>query len=142
MIDAFEERDVATADVRGAFLHGEMKDFVLLKVTGESVDLMCKVNPGYEEYVTMENGKRVLYLQLLKALYGCVKSALIWYELFTSVLMKMDFKLNPYDKCVANKIINGKQCTVAWYVDDNKISHVDEKVVTTILDKIEERFGN
>ena len=141
MIDAFEGRDVATADVGGAFLHGEMKDFVLLKVTGESVDIMCKVNPGYEEYVTMENGKRVLYLQLLKALYGCVKSALIWYDLFTSVLVKMDFELNPYDKCVANKIINGKQCTVAWHVDDNKISHIDEKVVTTILDKIEERFG-
>ena len=49
MIDAFEERDVATADVGGAFLHGEMKGFVLLKVTGESVDIMCKVNSGYEE---------------------------------------------------------------------------------------------
>ena len=51
------------------------------------------------------------------------------------------FKLNPYDKCVANKIINGKQCTIAWYVDDNKISHVDSRVVTGIIKAIEKRFG-
>ena len=24
--------------------------------------------------------------------------------------------LNPYDPCVASKVINGKQCTIAWYV--------------------------
>ena len=53
----------------------------------------------------------------------------------------MGFVLNPYDTCVANKMINGKQCTIAWYVDDNKISHVDPDVVTMIVAKIEERFG-
>ena len=45
----------------------------------------------------------------------------------------MGFKLNPYDACVANKTINGKQCTIVWYVDDNKISHVDANVVTEII---------
>jgi hypothetical protein len=82
-----------------------------------------------------------MYLQLLKALYGCVKSALLWYELFTGTLQKMGFVLNEYDPCVANMKINDKQCTIAWYVDDNKISHEDPEVVTTIIEKIEERFG-
>ena len=31
--------------------------------------------------------------------------------------------LNPYNPCVANCMIGGMQCTIAWYVDDNKISH-------------------
>ena len=53
----------------------------------------------------------------------------------------MDFLLNPYDTCVANKEINNKQCTIAWYVDDNKISHVDEKFVTYIIEQIENKFG-
>jgi hypothetical protein len=83
----------------------------------------------------------VLYLQLLKALYGCVKSALLWYELFAGTLTEMGFQLNPYDTCVANKTINGKQCTIVWYVDDNKISHVDCRVVTKIIKRIEKRFG-
>ena len=37
--------------------------------------------------------------------------------------------------------IDGKQCTIAWYVDDTKISHKDDKVVTSVIELIEERFG-
>jgi hypothetical protein len=102
---------------------------------------MCTVNPKYKSFVVIEHGKRVLYLQLLKALYGCVRSALLWYELFSGTLKEMGFELNPYDPCIANKLIEGDQCTIAWYVDDNKISHVKESVVTAIITKIEEKFG-
>ena len=38
-------------------------------------------------------------------------------------------------------VINGKQCTICWYVDDTKISHVDAAVVTDIIEKIEGKFG-
>ena len=103
---------------------------------------MCQVNPKYEKFVVIENGKKVLYLQLLKALYGCVQSALLWYDLFTNTLVQMGFKLNPYDLCVASSQIKGKQCTIAWYVDNNnKISHVDDTVVNDIIEKIEDKFG-
>jgi hypothetical protein len=33
----------------------------------------------------------------------------------------------------ANKMIDGKQCTIVWHVDDLKISHVKEKVKTIII---------
>ncbi len=102
---------------------------------------MCHVNPCYSLYVVLEHGIKVLYLQLLKALYGCVQSALLWYELFSGTLQGMGFSLNPYDPCVANKTINGKQCTIVWYVDDNKISHVDAHVVTQIIEALESHFG-
>jgi hypothetical protein len=78
MIDAKERRDVATADVEGAYLHADIEEFVLLKLVGEAVDIMCQVNPKYEMFVVIENGKKVLSLRLLKALYGCVQSALLW----------------------------------------------------------------
>ena len=141
IIDAMEARDVAIADIKGAYLHAEMKDFVLLKMTGESVQTLCKVNPKYKAFVTTENGKEVIYLELLKALYGCVQSALLWYELYVTTLKDLGFELNPYDMCVANKMIDGKQCTIGFWVDDNKISHVDPKVVTNIIKLIEKRFG-
>ena len=35
----------------------------------------------------------------------------------------------------------GKQCTIAWYVDDNQISHMDTNYVTKIIEMIEGRFG-
>ncbi len=56
--------------------------------------------------------------------------------------MEMGFEINPYDRCVANKMIDGKQCTILWYVDDNKVSHMDPKVNTDIIDKISEHFGD
>jgi hypothetical protein len=108
LIEAWERRDVATADVAGAYLKAKFEDFVVLRIEGESVDIMCRVSEHYEQFVTYENGKKVLYLQLLKALYGCVKSALLWYELFTGTLQKLGFVLNDYDPCVANMVINEK----------------------------------
>ncbi len=44
IIDAYERRDVGTADVVGAFLKAFMTDFVLMKFTDESVDIMCELN--------------------------------------------------------------------------------------------------
>ena len=141
ILEAFEARDLATADVVGAYLKAYMKDFVIMKFTGESVDILCRMNPKYIPFVVIERGVKVLYVRLIKALYGCVQSALLWYELFTTTLQSMGFVLNPYDHCVANSDINGTQCTIAWYVDDTKISHADPEVVTSIISKIEERFG-
>ncbi len=141
IVDAKERRDVATADVVGAYLNALMKDFVLLKLVGEAVDIMIGVDSVYKKFVTIENGKKVLYLKLEKALYGCVQSALLWYELFSGTLLDLGFELNQYDACVANKMIEGTQCTVAWYVDDTKISHVKPDVVTNIIEHIESKFG-
>jgi hypothetical protein len=90
--------------------------------------------------VAIERGVKVLYVRLVKAIYGCVKPALLWYDLFYGHLKKMGFTLNPYNFCIANCVIKGKQCTIAWYVDDTKISHVDPTVVTSIIDQLESRF--
>ena len=64
----------------------------------------------------------------------------MWYTLFSEVLQKEGFTLNPYDSCVANKVINNKQCTIGWYVDDNILSHVDPKVVDQVLATVEGYF--
>jgi hypothetical protein len=142
-IDANEKRHVATCDVEGAYLHADMTDTVHMVFEDNMVDYMVQANPDrYSPYVTTnKHGKKLLYVELKKALYGCVKSALLWYNLFSSTLTEMGFALNPYDSCVANKTINGKQCTICWYVDDLKISHIDKAVVEDIIVTIEQSFG-
>ena len=141
MVDANEDRDVATADVAGAFLKGNMEDFVLIKLMDEEVDIMCKVDKIYENYVVLEGKHKVLYMQLNKALYGCMKSAIIWYNTFVYTLKGLGFKLNPYDPCVANLTVNGSTLTIVWYVDDCKISHKDSKVVDWLIEEIEKQHG-
>ena len=143
VIDAFKKRDVATFDVPGAYLHAEMsKDKCILIVRNDFVDILCKACPKYKPYVKSVNGKKILYIRVLRAIYGCIESALLWYTLFSNILKDMGFVINPYDRCIANKVIDGGQCTIAWYVDDVKISHQDEKVVSDLINKIEALFGD
>ena len=82
-----------------------------------------------------------MYVRLTKAMYGCMKAARLFYENLSTYLMEMGFKLNPYDLCTANKIIDGNQCTIVWHVDDLKISHVNPLVVTSVLDQLESKYG-
>ena len=83
----------------------------------------------------------MIYVRLLRDLYGTLKAALLFWENLGETFQEWGFKINPYDWCVANKMINGKQCTIGWHVDDLKISHVDSEVVDDILKKLDERYG-
>ena len=87
-IDALEGRNIATADVGGAFLLPDIVDFVLVKIDGEVVDIMCEANPSYMQYVTCEYNKKVLYMKLRKSLYGIMEAAILWYDTFSGCLNK------------------------------------------------------
>ena len=90
-IDALEDRDIATADVSGAFLHGDMDDFVVVRLSEEESRALISVDREYERFMILERGKVTMYLRLRKALYGTLKAAIIWYNTFTSVLKKSWF---------------------------------------------------
>ncbi len=64
-----------------------------------------------------------MYLRLRKALYGMMKSALLFYRKLVSELKMMRFTINPYNPCIANKFVNGSQMTLRWHVDNLMISH-------------------
>ena len=141
MIDAAEERHVATADVAGVFLKAEMDDFVVVKLQGPAVGALININKErYSTHVLNEKGKVVLYVRLLKAMYCALKAPLLWYTLFAKTLRENSFGINPYDKCVASKTINGSQFTICWYVDDIKFSHKDKNVVVEEVTKIEKKI--
>ena len=104
------------------------------------MDIMCDINPDYRQHIRFKYGMKTLYLLIIKEIYGMIESALLWYELYVSVLKYMGFQLNPYDMCVSNKDINGKQFTIYWYVEDNKVSHVKQDVIDDVIRKVEERL--
>ena len=54
--------------------------------------------------------------------------------------MAKGFELNPYDICVENKMENGKQCTLVWYVDDKKVLHTESKVVEDLINGLKNHF--
>ena len=82
----------------------------------------------------------MLYVQLKKALYGTLQAALLFWKLLSNALQEWGFKINENDRCMANKKSNGRQCTITWYVDNLKISHVDKAEVDQILQKLNNKF--
>ena len=143
MIDAHEGRAVHTFDIPGAYLHTSFPDdkVVHMKCECEFVEIMCKVDPEYEIFVIYEKKKNVLYVLILKAIYGIIYSALIWYDLFSTTLSYFGIKLNPCERCIANKVIDEHQFTMGLFVDNKKVSHMDENDNSMIDDMIEEKFG-
>ena len=81
-----------------------------------------------------------LYAELKNTLYGKLKVALLFWRKLTKVIKPWGFKINPYEWCVANANIKGKQCTIFWNVDDLKISQMDTEIVTPISKKLESVF--
>ena len=88
----------------------------------------------YKQYITIDRkGNKALYVRTLNAIYDIMKAALLFYLKFVESLSSIGFVLNPYDSCIANKIVDRHQLTVVWHVDDLKISHQNENVVTRMI---------
>ena len=70
-----------------------------------------------------------------------LNAALLFWKKLSGSLEEWGFEQNPYNWCVVNKMVNGKQCTIVWHVDDLKVSHVDPEVVGDVLDQINQEYG-
>ncbi len=143
VVDAHEGRDVACYDIPGAFLHAHLDEKVTMVLKGRLAELMVQVAPNlYRKYITVDRkGTAILYMRMQKALYGLLRSALLFYRKLVGDLESDGFELNPYDPCVANKVIDGKQMTVCWHVDDLKVSHVDPAHVTLFGEWLSKKYG-
>ncbi len=145
-IDAHERCDIASINIPGAFLHAynDKEMFMLLK--GCLPKLMVQVDPQlYQKFVIHDKNNQALqYVKLSKAIYGLLKSALLFYTKFVKDLKnyKTPFTINLYGPCVANATINGKQMTITWHVDDLKVSHVNPFQITKFAAYLAAIYGN
>ena len=80
-INALEGRYVAVVDIPGGYLSADMDYEVHVVFRGTLAEMMVVSDPSlYRPFVSYETGKPVLYVRLQKALYGCLKSAMLFYE--------------------------------------------------------------
>jgi hypothetical protein len=73
-------------------------------------------------------------VQCQNALYNTMVASLLYYRKFVKSLREIDLVINPYDWCLANKKIEGKQMTICFHVDDSKLSHCNTKVMDIMID--------
>ncbi len=105
---------------------------MLLK--GRLAKLMAQVDPQlYHKYIIHGfKNQPFLYVKLTKAIYGLLKSALLFYRKFDEDLKSYSspFIVNPYDPCIANATVAGSQMTITWHIDDLKTLHINHFQVT------------
>ena len=137
-IAAREKRKVATVDIGGAYLNAEMGHHnVYMYLDPLLATLLSQIDAKYEQFV---NDDGTIIVKLNKALYGCVQSSRLWYEHLVGTLEGMGFERNPMDKCVLNKVVDGKQCTVCVHVDDLLITCELDEVIDSIYGQLQERY--
>ncbi|CAJ1947507.1 unnamed protein product [Cylindrotheca closterium] len=140
VIDTHEGRDVMTLDVPNAFIQTYMpeakegEDRVYMKITGMMVQILIDMAPEYREYIVLENRKGVIYVRYYVLFMVCCNQ-------FRSDLEAKGFVFNPYDPCVANKVVNEKQQTIRFHVDDLMSSHMDPKVNDDFAKWLNMRYG-
>ena len=115
-----EHLDIMTLDIPNAFVQTPIPqdgDKVMMKIRGPLVDILCEICPGvYDNFVIYEGKQKVLYVRILKALYGTMIASILYYKKFRKYIKSIGFEVNLYDICVANIMVNGKQHTVLLYL--------------------------
>ena len=82
MIDAMEGREVATADIPGAFLNTNYaKGYIHIKLEGTMVTLLEGTDPEYyKDFIyTDKRGKNYMYAESKKAIYGKLEASLLYW---------------------------------------------------------------
>jgi hypothetical protein len=119
-IPASKRRAVQYYNIPSAFVNIDVDKDVLMVLNGELADMMVQIALQiYRKYVTMDRkGKRILYMNLQKALYGLMRASLFFYRKLRKEF-EYGLRVNPYNPCVANMTTkSGKQLTVVWHVED------------------------
>ena len=149
LVDAFERRCVVVVDIPAAFLSADWPSDAPechIRFEGVMVDMLCQIKPEYTQlirYSKTKNGgcRKMLIGKVTKAIYGTLLGAVLFYNKLKGVLVDMGFEMNDYDECTFNKIVNGKQCTVQFHVDDLKLSHLEQEVLDDVVDHLNSIFG-
>ena len=100
MIVTVERIDVAMVDIPGTYIHAEMPKYkrFIKKLQGQLINIMCEVKQEFMQHLCYKNRQKDLYLLVLRDIYGCIDSDLLWYDLYVRTLKGVGFYINQYDR--------------------------------------------
>ena len=142
-INAIEKREVVTCDIPRAFLQSDWPEDkpTYLKFDRIMVDMLVEIDPSLKQHViTTRQGYKLMYGKLNKAVYGTLLGSILFYEKLATQLLEWDFTMNPYDACTWNKMVNGKQLMIQYFIDNLHISCVDRKAIDNLLHNLNDKF--
>ena len=138
---ASEGRAAATMDFPGAFLQATMPSdqAVFVRIPKDLATVLHMAYPEiYGPFYTP--GHKWLFVRLRKAMYGCVQSALLWYQEFVKIFESLGFKVNTYEHCVLNRFGSQGRITVLVHVDDAFVTAPSERHIDRLVMEIQKLY--
>ncbi len=134
---AKERRHAAVIDIGGAYLNADMDEDVYMWLDKHLSEKVIAVMPEAAAVAT-RNG--TLVVKLNKALYGCIQSAKLWNDRISDFLVSIGYTRNEADRCVFNRVTDGKQSTLVLYVDDILVLSTNPAEITELEDHLKREF--
>ena len=78
--------------------------------------------------------------QCMNDIYRTMVTSLLYYCQFFKALKWIKFKINPYNSCVANRLVDILQQYILVYVDYCKLIHKDPKVNDSLIGVLHEGY--
>ena len=93
-----------------------------------------------DSVITELKSIKQLIVQCQITIYGTVTEILLYDKKFRNSLEYEGYEFNPYNPCVAKKIIKGSQMTVCFHVDNCKLIHRIPKVVGKTITWLKQEY--
>ena len=105
------------------------------------VDMLCEIDSSLKKRVVYtKNGQKYMYGKLNKAVYGTLLGTILFYEKLATQLHDWDYIMNPYDACTFNKMVDGKQITVQFFIDNLHISCENMEEIDKLINDLNDKF--
>ncbi len=125
---------IVTVDIAGAYLNAPMHNEVLMRIPADLSERLIAIDNSYAKFRDKDGS---IVVKLRKALYGCIESARLWFDLLSSKLKLFGLKQSEVDQCVFHSENN--KMIVAVYVDDLLICGEND-LVNQFINFLEETF--
>ena len=137
LLAAKEKRHVSTFDIGGAYLHAEMNKDIFMRLDSKVSKIIIQKFPYYKNFL-QPNG--TIIVKLLRALYGCLESARLWYNHISTFLISIGFVKSNYDECVFTQFHEDDLVEIGMFVDDFIITSKNINHIKNFENILKERF--
>ena len=128
-------------DFSAAYLNAEIEDgdHIYMWLTRELTDILVIYFGELKPFVN-QDGR--LIVKILRALYGLVQSAALWFAMIYGYLTSLGFESNWVSVCILNLERDGRKLTLILYVDDILILWSNYSDTKWLIGKLNGEFNN
>ena len=137
---AKERKHMTKVDIAGAYLNALIGDGddIYMELNKDVTMVLVEAMPALKRFVE-PSGK--LLAKIMKAMYGLIQSAALWYDALTTFLKLLGFVPNSIDNCVLNMRSGERDITIILYVDDILILSIKEADIKWLIDALMHEYG-